>query len=107
MSVEACLDRRMVLALDRIAVVEENTITIWIQGQGWHQWHWLPCVWLLAGVPGELTPRSLWDEIRGLPGLYQVRGVVFTLSDPPVFWGNNAKESWQWMQQFWGQAAKH
>jgi hypothetical protein len=93
---------RTVLAIDRGSVDQANAITIYALARGWHVWHWLEGLWLLAGLPDEMTPPALWQEVIRLPGLLSIRGLAFRVGSEPLVWGGNAPESWAWLLQYWG-----
>lgn len=95
---------RTVVAIDLGNADQNNAVTVYAKTKDWHVWHWLENVWLLEGVSDELTPRVIWEEIRALPGMSNVKGIVFRTGTKPLYWGNNDQESWVWMREFWGEA---
>lgn len=93
--------KRMIIAAERATAEQSNAITIHLRAKGWHFWHWLEDVWLLAEVPAEVTPRIVWDEIAGLPLFGRLRCVVLQVDPTPAYWGQCNPESWVWLERFW------
>jgi hypothetical protein len=83
--------------------VNLNNITAYFQSLNWKIWHWIDNMWLLSDVADDQTPRAIWEALKSHIGVTHLNGVVI---DPvtSTYWGNNAKEGWEWMRLNWGVA---
>jgi hypothetical protein len=104
------MSQRMIVAVkffylksDAGSVKSPNDITDYLQKKGWKVWHWLADIWLLTGVPDDVSPRILWEDLKVGISFPELNGVVIN-HDTSAYWGNLAKESWDWMRDNWGQA---
>lgn len=99
------MSQKYILALNPSSSNVRDAVTAYFQGKNWGIWHWLEDVWLLMDVPDEITPRILWEELRGkIPALQPIRGVVLGVDDDLKFWGGVTPEAWPWMKEKWGKA---
>jgi hypothetical protein len=60
------MDKRFLIAVDGLDRAGRNTVTHLLQDKRWPLWHWFEDLWLVAGVPGEVTPMAIAQEISKL-----------------------------------------
>ena len=67
---------------------------------GWHVWHWFADLWLVTGIPSDLHPAGLSEELQRVTGDHP-NILVFLLSSMPLTAGRVPPESMGWLYKFW------
>jgi len=96
------MSQKYVIVIDDGTAQQNDAITVYMQGKGWHVWHWIGNLWLLTGVPLEVRPRVLYEELLRIPTLHDARMIVMKVEGEPSYWGNAPADAWTWMTEKWG-----
>lgn len=96
------MGNRFFIAVDGGTAEQCNALTYYLKGRGYHWWHWLEDVWLLADVPPDVTPRTLWEELNSLPALADTRVLVARADGAATYYGVLPKDAHAWMLLYWG-----
>lgn len=98
------MSQRFVVATRRLPAEQQDRVTAFLQGKGWQVWHWLPDIWLLAEVPETHSAKSIDKALDSL--IEASLRIVFSIDEPSEYFGNSSKDSWAWMNQYWGEVSK-
>jgi hypothetical protein len=81
-----------------------DPITDHFLGLGWHVWHWYADLWLLSGVPDEITAGDLLLGVeKSVPATLYSSIMAMEVPHDVRFWGRAAKsEAWDWTAEHWG-----
>src|SRR4030095_5462316 len=97
--------RKFIVTLDVGTREQRNAITELFQSKNWQLWHWMEDVWLLSEVPDTVTSREIAEEMNSIPLVQYKRKLILRVPEGmSTYYGNNPKESWNWMARFWGRA---
>ena len=86
---------------------QKDAVTTYLMAKPWGVNHHFEDLWLLTGVPNEISAKGLCDEIRAVPGVgSQITMLVNRIADGAsmTFWGRSAPANWEWMAKNWGKA---
>lgn len=103
------MSNRFILVVDDASKEQRDTITQRLQGlksHGYGYWHWMETMWLVAGVPDGVTPKSFIEWLEQTPGIDKLTYVVFAVNGLCPYWGRNTKEAWDWMLKSWGEPSE-
>ncbi len=96
------MSQKFLIAIDEGSPRQNDAITLYLRGKGWHVWHWLANLWLLSGVPDEETPRSLYSELVDIPTLGGLGMLVMKIDGESLYYGGINPDAWSWLRQEWG-----
>jgi len=96
------MDANFIVVLDSGGVEQRDAISLYLQAQGFHFWHWVDNVWLISDAPVGLSPSQLWERLAALPSLGGQKMLVLGLNSSRSFFGNLDQRAWPWLQKFWG-----
>ena len=96
------MSQKLIIALDAGTPTQRDVVTDYIRDKGWKVWHWVADLWLLADVPPEASPGTLWADLTASPSLRSAKGLVMRVDPELTHWGGNDPASWVWMKENWG-----
>lgn len=96
--------QKYIIALDSGTADARDAITNHLLAKGWKVWHWIEDLWLVSGLPDDMTPRLLWEELNAMPSVEKVNGLVMRTDPDLTYWGKGKRDSWKWMKEYWGKA---
>lgn len=79
------MPKQFIICTEGASVTSEDrdAITRFIEGKGWHLWHWFSDLWLIADAPDGYDPNRLLEEVLGsLAGPRHVR-LILIMAAPP------------------------
>lgn len=92
---------KYIIAVDGASKEVKDAITTRISGTGYGYWHWMEDIWLVAGVPDNVTPKSFSDWLEETPGCSLLTHIVIKVDTPSSYWGRANKQGWGWMEKYW------
>lgn len=95
---------RFIIALNAGNLEQRNAITSLIQARGWPVWHHFEDIWLVAGVPSDVTSKALYEQFQKISVIGDHSLLVLKIEDDTTLWhwGRAHKDGWAWMKEFWG-----
>lgn len=95
---------KFVVMLENGTREQQNAITEIFKLKGWDLWHRMEGIWLLSGIPENITSREIAEEITQTSSIGPKIKLVLKIPDTAqmTYWGNAPKEGWEWMAKFWG-----
>jgi hypothetical protein len=96
------MSKKLIVVMESGTPEQNDVITLHLKGKGWGLWHWFKDLWLLADVPDDVTPRTLWKELSALPSFDKKNMIVIAANDSPSYFGYGPKGCWPWLAERWG-----
>lgn len=93
------MTKRFVIAVDNCSEVDLDSLTVFLESQGFHIWHWFSNLWLIADDTGTVKLRDLRKEIdRQLPsGSY----LMFDMLGTNDWLARGTPDMADWLNKHW------
>ena len=95
------MSRQYVIAIEGGSKELRDAITRRLAGAGYGYWHWMEDVWLVSGVPDDVTPQTMSEWLEKTPYFANTHCLIIRVGTPTSYWGRNVKDSWEWMSKNW------
>jgi hypothetical protein len=92
---------RYLLAVDSEGMTanQRDRVTLYLNNKPWDVWHWFEDMWLIAGVPDDVTKDELGKEIRSvIPGQ---KYILARMPEGNCLFGVIPAESHPWFEEKW------
>lgn len=96
------MNNRFVISIEGGAVEQRDALTLHLKAKNFEFWHWLEDLWLLANVPLEVTPKSLWEELNAMPTLAGLHMLIIKTNGAVTYWGWLPAPAHTWLSEKWG-----
>lgn len=98
------MGKYILIALDKATAEEREAITNFVVAKQWGYWHWFQDLWILpsAGIPSNVTAKSVYEEFEKIPALKTTTAIVMAFNEPPEYFGRANPDAWKWMNQHGG-----
>jgi hypothetical protein len=86
-------------AASAATAVERDRITGYLEGRGWHVWHWFEDIWLVK-TDADVDPDKLLDALVEAIGTKRSL-FVQVVPDPTNYQIMGSRSSFPWMDTHW------